>query len=433
MTLKKKPFFIISIVVTALLTYTCVSHAAKSSGAYWVGFESEDGSDADILSGFIALDAIDARKDSDFKSGIGPFRGDGPSFEEPDAAFEEEGAEEPKGEPEPEESPYWKEIKVPAGGTLSGISEGSGIPIKDIMTANDLTDQHKLREGQGLFIPASTDFVLETLSHVRALKEEAIRKRKFTEPVKVTDYVIKGGDTLWKIANAFDLDVNSLFGSNKISETDVLKVGSTIRVPNQDGIFVTVKAGETVKGLASEYGIFEEAIRSANELAPDAALVKGREIFMPGAKVMAFVETPKGRKAVVKEKVNAVKGFGWPVVGKISSPFGWRRDPVRGGRDFHTGLDIRAPGGRQIVASAAGKVVHSGWMGGYGKTVVIQHPGGITTLYGHCSKLLVKAGANVRRGERIALVGSTGRSTGNHVHFEVRKGGSPTNPLKVLR
>ncbi|MDR1019910.1 MAG: peptidoglycan DD-metalloendopeptidase family protein [Synergistaceae bacterium] len=431
MTLKKKPFFILSIVVTSLLTYTCVSHAAKSSGAYWASFESEEGSGADMSSGFIALDALDARKDDG--SGIGPFLSDGPSFEEPGVVFDEEGQEATKAEPGPEESPYWKEITVPAGGTLSAISEGHGIPIKDIMTVNELTDQHKLREGQNLFIPVSTDFVLETLSHVRALKEEAIRKRKFTEPVKVTDYVIKDGDTLWKIANAFDLDVNSLFGCNKISETDVLKVGSTVRVPNQDGIFVTIKAQDTVKSLSSEYGIFEEAIRSANELAADAVLVKGNEVFLPGAKVMAFVETPKGRKAVVKEKVNAVKGFGWPVVGKISSSFGWRKDPIRGGKDFHTGLDIRAPRGRQVVASAAGKVVHAGWMGGYGQTVVIQHPGGITTLYGHCSKLLVKAGKNVRRGERIALVGSTGRSTGNHVHFEVRKGGSPTNPLKVLR
>ena len=432
MTLKKKPFFILSIVIVALLTYTCVSHAAKCSGAYWASFEPGEGSDSDILSGFIAVDALDARKDDG--SGIGPFRGDGPSFEAPDVAFEEEdGTEEPKGEPVPEESPYWKEITVPAGGTLSAISESHGIQIKDIMTANELTDQHRLREGQNLFIPASADFVLETLSHVRALKEEAIRKRKFVDPVKITDYVVKEGDTLWKIANAFDLDVNSVFGCNKISETDVLKVGSTIRVPNQDGIFVTVKAQDTVKGLASENGIFEEAIRSANEMAPDAALVKGEEAFLPGAKVTAFVETPKGRKAVVKEKVNAVKGFGWRVVGKISSSFGWRRDPVRGGKDFHTGLDIRAPSGRQIVASAAGKVVHSGWMGGYGRTIVISHPGNITTLYGHCSKLLVKAGTNVKRGEAIAQVGSTGVSTGNHVHFEVRSGGRPINPIKVLR
>jgi murein DD-endopeptidase MepM/ murein hydrolase activator NlpD len=392
-----------------------------------------------MASGYIAVDAIDARKGNMFQTGIGPFRGNGPSFSDPDVVFEEEGDEETSRDQRPEvrfeqaKSEYWNEVIVAAGETLSKIADKNGIPIKDIMTANELTDQHKLREGQSLYIPVSSDYVLETLSHVRRLKEEALTRRKQAEPVRITNYVIKNGDTLWNVANAFDLDVNSLFGCNKISETDILKVGSTIRIPNQDGIFVKVKAGQTVKNLAVEYGIFEEAIRSANELGDDAKITQGQEIFLPGAKVIAFVETPKGRKAVVKEKVAAKRGFGWPVVGKISSSFGWRKDPVRGGRDFHTGLDIRAPRGRQVVASAAGKVVHSGWMGGYGKTVVIQHPGGVTTLYGHCSKLLVKAGANVRRGDRIALVGSTGRSTGNHVHFEVRKGGSPTNPLKALR
>jgi murein DD-endopeptidase MepM/ murein hydrolase activator NlpD len=435
MNTREKPFFMASIVLTVILTYSCVSHAAKSAGAYWISFASEDSSGAEISSsGFIAVDAIDARSGSDSKSAMGPFQGSGPSFEDPGAVFFEEGQEEPPGQTtKPEESPYWKEITVSAGDTLSKISDKNGLTIKDIMTANELTDQHKLREGQNLYVPVSSDFVLETLAHVRELKDEAIKKRKYVQPVKVTDYVIKNGDTLWNVANEFDLDVNSLFGCNKISETDVLKVGSTIRVPNQDGIFATIKAGQTVKGLAAEYSIFEEAIRSANGLSGDAVIVKGQEIFLPGAKVMAFIETPKGRKAVVKEKVNATRGFGWPVVGKISSSFGWRRDPVRGGRDFHTGLDIRAPRGRQVVASSAGKVVHSGWMGGYGQTVVIQHPGGVTTLYAHCSKLLVKAGANVRRGQRIALVGSTGRSTGNHLHFEVRKGGSPTNPLKALR
>jgi murein DD-endopeptidase MepM/ murein hydrolase activator NlpD len=171
-------------------------------------------------------------------------------------------------------------------------------------------------------------------------------------------------------------------------------------------------------------------------MSADAAPKQGSQIFLPGAKVAAFVGNGGSRGAVasnVKEKVTSKRGFGWPVVGKISSPFGWRRDPIRGRRDFHTGLDIRAPKGRSVVASSAGRVVHSGWMGGYGRTIVISHPGNITTLYGHCSRLLVPVGANVKRGQGIALVGSTGRSTGNHVHFEVRSGGGPMNPIKFLR
>jgi murein DD-endopeptidase MepM/ murein hydrolase activator NlpD len=438
MTIQRRWFFVAAFVLTAVFAYSCVSHAAKRAGAYWSGFDSEDGSGADIESGYVVVDAIDARNGSSIFDGIGPFRGNGPSFSDTDVIFEEE-SDRPKGDsegenvPKPEESLHWKEITVEGGDTLSKISDQNGIAIKDIMTVNELTDQHKLREGQNLYIPVSSDYVPEALAHVKKLKEEALARRKRAEPVKVTNYVVKNGDTLWSVANAFDLDVNSLFGSNKISDTDILKVGTTIRVPNQDGIFITAGSGQTLDKLAKDYGIFKEAILSANEMTNDESIVKGREIFLPGAKVMAFVETANGRKAVVKEKVTAKRGFGWPVVGKISSPFGWRRDPVRGGRDFHTGLDIRAPRGRPIVATAAGKVVHAGWMGGYGRTIVISHPGNVTTLYGHCSKLLVKAGTNVRRGDRIALVGSTGRSTGNHLHFEVRRGGAPTNPLKVLR
>jgi murein DD-endopeptidase MepM/ murein hydrolase activator NlpD len=167
----------------------------------------------------------------------------------------------------------------------------------------------------------------------------------------------------------------------------------------------------------------------------DAALKQGTSVFLPGARV-AVAESGGKTNAVasrVKNTVSVKKGFGWPVAGKISSSYGRRRHPVRGNRDFHTGIDIRAPRGRTIVASAAGRVVHSGWMGGYGRTIVISHPGKITTLYGHCSKLLVKVGANVKRGQAIAQVGSTGVSTGNHVHFEVRSGGRPMNPIKVLR
>jgi murein DD-endopeptidase MepM/ murein hydrolase activator NlpD len=422
----------------ALLTiYICVSFAAKSAGAYWSDFDSEDGSGSNMESGYVVVDAFDARNVDLYADGIGPFRSNGPSFDDADVTLEEEG-DEPREETadtasEPAKSQYWNEIIVAAGDTLSKIAEKNGIPIKDIMTANELTDQHKLREGQNLFIPSSPDYVLETLSHVRKLKADALERRKQAPAVRMTDYVIKNGDTLWSVANTFNLEVDSLFGCNKLSDTDILKVGSTIKIPNQDGIFVKIKAGQTLSTLAKDYGIFSEAIVSANEMSAEATLTQGQEIFLPGAKVMAFVETSSGRKAVVKEKVAAKRGFGWPVVGRISSPFGWRRDPVRGGKGFHTGLDIRAPRGRPIVAAAAGRVVHSGWMGSYGRTIVISHPGNTTTMYAHCSKLLVNSGKSVKRGERIALVGSTGRSTGNHLHFEVRRGGTPMNPLKALR
>jgi murein DD-endopeptidase MepM/ murein hydrolase activator NlpD len=428
---RRRIVLFILLTVTASLTYVCVSHATKNAGALWSGFDSQDGVDSGLSSGYVVVDAVDMRNGG--SDGIGPFQANAPSFNDPDIVLYEEGDEAERNAPGDEVNVVWKEVRVTAGDTLSKIAENHGLTIKEIMQANELTDEHNLREGQILYVPNSSEYVLETLAYVRKLKNEEISRKKQAKAVKITNYVVKDGDTLWSIANAFDLDINSLFGCNKLSDSNILKVGTTIRVPNQDGIMLVVKSGQTLDGLAKEYGVFMEAILSANEMSPGDVLVAGREIFLPGAKVSAFVESNGARVAVARSSVSASQGFGWPVVGKISSSFGWRKDPVRGGRDFHTGLDIRAPRGRQIVASQGGKVVHSGWMGGYGKTIVISHSGGVTTLYAHCSSLLVKAGANVKRGQKIALIGSTGRSTGNHVHFEVRKSGTPMNPLKYIK
>ena len=117
-------------------------------------------------------------------------------------------------------------------------------------------------------------------------------------------------------------------------------------------------------------------------------------------------------------------GYGW-----ITSPFGIRADPFLGTRRMHTGVDIGAPYGAKIVAAESGAVLLAQWYGGYGNAIVIDHGNKISTLYGHSSKILVKAGQEVVRGQTIAYVGSTGLSTGPHLHFEVRRNGQVTNPL----
>jgi len=121
----------------------------------------------------------------------------------------------------------------------------------------------------------------------------------------------------------------------------------------------------------------------------------------------------------------------WPLPGhsRITSQFGNRSDPFTGRTAFHSGLDVGAPFGVNIVAAESGTVIFSGWQGGYGNTVIIDHGNGKHTMYAHASSLLVRAGHNVNRGQAIARVGSTGRSTGNHLHFEVRVNGSLVNPL----
>ncbi|MDP4094395.1 MAG: M23 family metallopeptidase [Bacillota bacterium] len=122
----------------------------------------------------------------------------------------------------------------------------------------------------------------------------------------------------------------------------------------------------------------------------------------------------------------------WPTSGRISSPFGGRPDPFNDSSRFHTGLDIAAPVGRNIVAAGSGTVITAGRTSVYGNTVIIDHGHGITTKYGHTSKILVKKGQKVKKGDIIARVGSTGRSTGPHLHFEVSINGTPVDPLKYL-
>jgi len=122
----------------------------------------------------------------------------------------------------------------------------------------------------------------------------------------------------------------------------------------------------------------------------------------------------------------------WPADGSISSPFGYRSDPIYSSERKHEGIDIAAPYGADIRASATGKVIFSGTNGNYGKCIIINHNNGITTLYGHASSLLVKEGQTVKKGDVIAKVGSTGKSTGPHLHFEVRINGTPDDPLKYL-
>ena len=122
----------------------------------------------------------------------------------------------------------------------------------------------------------------------------------------------------------------------------------------------------------------------------------------------------------------------YPVSGRVSSSFGRRKAPKKGASTYHKGMDFAVPTGTAIRATSGGVVTKAGWGSGYGYVVYIRHPDGKESRYGHCSKVLVKAGQSVKQGEKIALSGNTGISTGPHLHFEILVGGSQVNPLKYL-
>ncbi len=238
---------------------------------------------------------------------------------------------------------------------------------------------------------------------------------------RVVAHTIQAGDTLWDLAQAYGISVGTLLGVNDGLDPARLQVGQTIRILTVDGVLHRVEAGDTLVGLAGKYRVDVELIVSANSLTDRDHLEVGRELIIPGA-------TPViAHKVKVGGRVVTIYGrFLWPASGPVTSRFGPRWG------EFHHGVDIGAPYGAPIRASRSGQVVFAGWRGGYGYTVILNHGDGVATLYGHASRLLVKQGQWVEAGQIIARVGSTGYSTGPHLHFEILVSGTAVDPYPIL-
>lgn len=166
---------------------------------------------------------------------------------------------------------------------------------------------------------------------------------------------------------------------------------------------------------------------SASEEAELERMIRERQAELAAARAAAR------RAAGIVGPETAPGQLAWPVTGTITSPFGMRPNPFGGGAEFHQGLDIAAPMGTTVTAAASGVVLSAGWYGGYGNYILIDHGGGMSTGYGHLSQIFVSSGQQVQKGQAIGAVGSTGMSTGPHLHFEVRIGGKPTDPAAYLR
>jgi len=251
--------------------------------------------------------------------------------------------------------------------------------------------------------------------------------KKMAEDIK---YVVSKGDTLYGIANKFDTTVKDIKSSNDISG-DIIRPGDTLFIPNTgrgggdedrlySNIIHEVQRGDALLSIAKKYGVDVQTIKNANNLNSNKIVI-GQNLVIP------FQDRNNSGKFSLRAGV-----FIWPLQGSISSYFGWRSDPVNGSNDFHQGLDISVPLGTEIRAASSGKVVKSGWISGFGKTIVIDHGEGIETLYGHNSALLVTTGQKVSTGQIIARAGSTGKSTGSHLHFGVLDNDEPVDPLQYL-
>jgi LysM repeat protein len=252
---------------------------------------------------------------------------------------------------------------------------------------------------------------------------------------EIITYVVEPGDHLGKIAVKFDLEPDTIMwaNGNLAQNPDLLRPGQELVILPIDGVYHTVAKGDTLSSIAKKYKSEVEHIIacSYNNLDPE------NPIIAPGDKLIV----PGGIKPYVARQVTAYNGpipkdakqgtgvFVWPVTGRITDRFGFR---TMSGR-WHNGLDIAGPSGSAVRAADSGFVLFAGWQGsGYGNLVIIDHRNGFVTYYAHLSTYYVNAGQSVGKGTVIAARGSTGNSTGPHVHFEIRYNGARKNPEMYL-
>ena len=248
--------------------------------------------------------------------------------------------------------------------------------------------------------------------------------------MEVITYTVQPNDNLWVIATGFGVQVETIMWANPEVEKapDLLAVGETLVILPVDGIYHTVRAGDTVEKLAKEFKTTVEEIVGfdANELEEPYALTPGEQLVIPG-----------GRKKIIPLNIYPMTWVGSPPKGSAtgSGRFAWpaRGTLTQGFWSAHLAIDIGNRTGTPVYAADAGYVRMAGqdtW--GYGNQIVIDHGNGYLTRYAHLHKILVKAGQSVEKNQQIGTMGSTGRSTGPHLHFEVIQGNVKRNPLGYL-
>jgi len=285
---------------------------------------------------------------------------------------------------------------------------------------------------------AETDVLVMNATTNTAVPKD--RPRRYVE-----QYTVKGGDSLGKIAQYYEIKVETLLWANKLTAKSVIKPGMILQVPPRDGVLVTVKKGDTLESLAKKYSADAADIVDHNWLEKPYTLAVGTELFLPNGELPAekkpvYASSPTlYRTSSIGYTATAVD----PNVGKfLSWPVGGPSKVSRGFFPGHYGMDIYPTGGKRpnVIAAAGGRVISAGWGSGkyygFGYYAHVDHGNGYTTLYAHMSRLYVRAGQSVSRGTALGLIGDTGVAYGVHLHFELRRGAELSgriNPRPYLK
>jgi murein DD-endopeptidase MepM/ murein hydrolase activator NlpD len=287
------------------------------------------------------------------------------------------------------------EISTLAVGNTDNLGQGGP---ETAITPSPINDNSFLASN-----PSSTDYI-ETSGFKRS---------------SVSEYTVQPGDLLSFIASDYGVSVSSIIWANGLRDADSLKLGQVLKIPPVSGVIHLVKKGDTVASIAKKYTADEAKILEFNVLPQSGELTIGDEVIVPDGQIKSTYVASSG---------SSVKPFSYlPDLGDyfmkpVSGGYNWGRIHGR------NGVDVANSCGTPIYAAADGSVAiadASGYNGGFGKYIKIVHPNGTETLYAHATKLLVSAGESAQRGQMIALMGSTGRSTGCHLHFEVHGAHNP--------
>jgi murein DD-endopeptidase MepM/ murein hydrolase activator NlpD len=245
---------------------------------------------------------------------------------------------------------------------------------------------------------------------------------------EIIDYKVRSGDTLASVGKNFNVSVDSIKWSNDL-KSDIIKPDQVLKIPPDEGVVHKVAVGESVYSIAKKYNVSAQNIVNfpMNEFTDynTFALAAGQYIFVPGGKIIEkAVPAAQQYIAQIQAGVRGSSNFIWPTSGSITQYPVW----------YHMALDIANSSSPSILAADSGTVAYAGCIGwGYGCHIVIDHGNGYQTLYAHLSRYNVEVGQAVSQGQAIGIMGSTGRSTGTHLHFEVRSGGQLLNPLNFLK
>ncbi|MCB1324521.1 MAG: peptidoglycan DD-metalloendopeptidase family protein [Leptospiraceae bacterium] len=282
-------------------------------------------------------------------------------------------------------------------------------------TADPITDMRELRrleeEGNIAELEARTEEIKGRIF------SDAPEQTSDSGNVEIRQYRVRPGDTLSSIALRHRVPASLVAASSRIDVHSVLRVGQTLLIPDRPGLIYQFKPGDTLAAIAQHYSVrIDEVSRDNPDLASLDMIEPGTRVFLPNARIP--IPPPQW--------LRPVRG------GRVTSGFGWRRHPMLGTRHLHTGIDI-AVYHQTVTAVRDGQVIFAGWLGSYGNAIVVRHESGYKSLYAHLSRIQVRPGQFVRAGGALGISGSTGASTGPHLHFELIRNGRPINPRLQIR